>query len=347
MRKEQLIFLIIITLLPHVAWGQSPEVQARVKFERAKLAFEQRDYTGALETFEDLMPILGQEPVLMYNAAKAAYEAGYYEKATRYVYKVLETTDVGFKRTQNYEEAFRLAAKIEAKKEEEEAREDKNWVEISAGSFFMGSTRGRNFRDTERVNTKHSVVISQSYQLGKYEVTQARWEAVMGYNPSHYGGQNLPVESVTWNDVQSYIEALNERDRRYRYRLPTEAEWEYAARAGTKGDYSCDAEKTKVLYTVNHNKGPNELVGRSRPNAWGLYNMHDNVYEWVQDWSGEEKYSQKTYRDPQGPVSGTSRVVRGGCTGVIAGHRFPTNRHDAPPNTSTPALGFRLVRMAR
>ena len=190
-------------------------------------------------------------------------------------------------------------------------------VLLEAGPFEMGSPAGESGRDADE-GPVHEVTISQPFYLGKYEVTQAQWQAVMGDNPSFRSrcGHNCPVEFVSWADVQMFIAALNRREGVRTYRLPTEAEWEYAARAGTQTAYhfgNTAGELARYAWYDKRGfitgKGPRP-VGRGRPNAWGLYDMHGNVWEWVADWYGP--YAAGPVTDPRGPSTGARRVYRGG-----------------------------------
>jgi formylglycine-generating enzyme required for sulfatase activity len=184
--------------------------------------------------------------------------------------------------------------------------------------------------------------------LGKYEVTQAQWEAVMGYNPSAWRGQrNLPVEQVSWEDAQEFLRRLNTEEGVARYRLPTEAEWEYAARAGTTTAYSFGSDVSRLdeyaWYGGNaaHTSHP---VGQLKPNAWGLHDMHGNVWEWVHDWYAT--YPTGAVTDPQGPASGVSRVFRGGGRSNVAWRCRSSSRGYRPPESRLDAVGFRVLRTA-
>ncbi len=186
--------------------------------------------------------------------------------------------------------------------------------------------------------------ISQPFYLGKYEVTQRQWKAVMGNNPSRFKGDDQPVNTVSWNDVQAFIRTLNAREGEGTYHLPTEAEWEYAARAGTMTAYSFgdDPEQLGKYAWYSSNSGrKTHPVGQLKPNAWGLYDMHGNVWEWVQDWYGE--YAARMVSDPQGPASGASRVVRGCWLGVARNCRAAI-RYFLAPGDRGHFLGFRLAR---
>jgi len=180
---------------------------------------------------------------------------------------------------------------------------------IPEGDFMMGSNDGDS--DEKPV---HRVYIS-SFQMGKYEVTQSQWESVMGSNPSSFKGANRPVEQVSWDDVQKFIRKLNSQTGDH-FRLPTEAEWEYAVRAGTTTPFStgrCISTSEAnydghYLYSgcpKGESRGKTLPVGSFSPNEFGLYDMHGNVREWVQDWYGS--YSSGAATDPTGPRSGRLR----------------------------------------
>jgi formylglycine-generating enzyme required for sulfatase activity len=206
-------------------------------------------------------------------------------------------------------------------------------VLIRPGSFMMGS-EGGNFADEKPV---HKVTITKPFYIGKCEVTQGEWQAVMGTNPSSFKGEKNPVETVSWNDCQTFIAKLNEKVAQGAFRLPTEAEWEYACRAGSSTAF-CYGDDEKQLgdyawYSGNRSETTHP-VGKKKPNAWGLYDMHGNVWEWCQDWYGSGYYSDGPDSDPQGPSSGLTRVLRGGswsydpvsCRSAGRGYFDPTVR---------------------
>lgn len=182
------------------------------------------------------------------------------------------------------------------------------FVGVPAGSFVMGSPEAEPGRHTDEV--QHTVRISRAFWMGKHEVTQGQWKAVMGENPSYFGecGSRCPVEFVSWNDVQEFIRRLNELESGNGYRLPTEAEWEYALRAGTTGVGYAEPLDS-LAWHRNNSGGKPHPVGLKRANAWGLHDMLGNVSEWVGDWYGE--YPSGSATDPQGPNSGLYRVFRG------------------------------------
>jgi formylglycine-generating enzyme required for sulfatase activity len=244
---------------------------------------------------------------------------------------------------------FRLAftpEQIEADAQMEEVQME--FVLIPAGEFMMGSPDGdKNAYGDEK--PRHKVTISQPFYLGKYEVTQAQWEVVMGNNPSRFKGWNNPVEWVTWDEIQEFIKKLNQKAGGNKYRLPTEAEWEYAARAGTTSRYSFGDEAGalgRYAWYDSNSGDTTHPVGQKEPNGWGLYDMHGNVFERVQDWYSEKYYSGSPATDPQGPSSGTGRVFRSGSWDADA--RFCRSAfriyEDYPPDyDQRNNLGFRLA----
>ena len=216
------------------------------------------------------------------------------------------------------------------------------FIWIAPGSFLMGSPADEEGRESNE--RQHEVRISQGFWMGKYEVTQGEWESVMGANPSFFDecGSRCPVEMVSWNDLQEFIRRLNEREtgRGYRYRLPTEAEWEYAARAGTTG--ARYGELDEVAWYSDNSGHSTHPVGQKRANAWGLHDMLGNVWEWTGDWYGW--YLSGSVTDPHGPSTGSSRVARGGSWYDDAGYVRSAYRFSYSPGNRYNAFGFRLVR---
>jgi formylglycine-generating enzyme required for sulfatase activity len=209
------------------------------------------------------------------------------------------------------------------------------FVMVPAGKFIMGGTGGNEIPQRE-------VTISKPFYLGKYEVTQAQYEKIMGKNPSRFKGANNPVEQVSWDDAVEFCRKASQATGKG-FRLPTEAEWEYACRAGTKTQYNTgDEEKDlDVAGWFNGNSGgKTQSVGQKKPNAWGLYDMHGNVWEWCQDWYGP--YPSGAVTDPQGPATGTHRVLRGGSWGNgPADCRSASRKYDAGHRNGS--HGFRVV----
>ena len=215
-------------------------------------------------------------------------------------------------------------------------------VYVSGGTFTMGATseQGSDAWDDEK--PAHSVTLS-GYYIGKYEVTQKLWKAVMGSNPSNFKGDNLPVERVSWNDVQEFLRKLNAMTGK-NYRLPTEAEWEFAARGGNSSrgyKYSGGNSIGNVAWFGVNSGSRTHAVGTKSPNELGIYDMSGNVYEWCQDWYGS--YSSSSQRNPQGPNSGSFRVYRGGSWNYSAGRCRVSFRLYNTPGGRDSYLGFRLA----
>ena len=211
------------------------------------------------------------------------------------------------------------------------------FVPIPAGSFNMGSDLRWATRFEQPV---HRVTISKPFELQTTEVTQAQWKAVMGGNPSDFKGDDLPVERVSWNDVQEFLRKLNQLESGKGYRLPTEAEWEYACRAGTTGDRYGDIDA--VAWYDKNSGGGTHTVGKKKPNAWGFYDMLGNVWEWCMDWYDD--YPSVDVTDPTGPSSGSGRVDRGGGWYNIAQGCRAAFRSGYDPGSRGNYLGFRLAR---
>jgi formylglycine-generating enzyme required for sulfatase activity len=215
------------------------------------------------------------------------------------------------------------------------------FVPIPPGSFWMGCTSGDSQCDPDET-PRHEVRITKGFELGKYEVTQAQWEAVMGSNPSEFLGPELPVETVSWEDVQAFLARLNAPGDPYRYRLPTEAEWEYAARAGT--DDPSIRNLDDVAWSRDNSDKKSYPVGKKQPNAWGLHDMQGNVCEWCADWYDAEYYRTSPPVDPAGPSKGTHRVVRGGSWYSGARYCRVSVRGWVEPAERGSFDGFRCVR---
>ncbi len=185
-------------------------------------------------------------------------------------------------------------------------------VLIPAGTFTMGSLESETGRESDE-GPQHEVTITRPFYLSKYELTEGRWASVMGVNLEGAGVEEYPVAFPTWDEAQEFIARLNAAVGTDLYRLPTEAEWEYACRAGTTTAYSFGNDPElldRYAWYVNSRVSLPQPVGRKLPNAWGLYDMHGNVWEWCQDWYGT--YPGGPQVDPIGPSSGTQRSFRGG-----------------------------------
>lgn len=231
------------------------------------------------------------------------------------------------------------AAEIEQEREEKSRLlalakaslfDDASYVRIPAGHF---ERRGEGSVPT------HTVIISRTIEMGLYEVTQAQWEAVMGFNPSSEPGPFNPVESVSWYQVQAFMDSLNSfQEGPLLYRLPTEAEWEYACVAGSRDGTPL---QEKAWYAENAGE-KHHPVGQKARNEWGIHDMRGNVWEWVQDWYG--LYDPEIATDPQSGEEGRSRVIRGGSWWSPADITTCSHRGNLAPDYKATILGFRIVR---
>ncbi len=207
-----------------------------------------------------------------------------------------------------------------------------------AGSFTMGSPSVEDLRGGDE--NQVSVTLSKVFWMAKTEVTQAQWRAVMGSDPSSFKGDDLPVENVSWNDAQEFIKKVNDSGvipEGWKVDLPSEAQWEYACRAGETGPYSGGTIE-QVAWYYGNSGSKTHPVGTKKPNAWGLYDMHGNVWEWCADWYGDE-LSGGT--NPSGPSSGVFRVLRGGSWNDNAALCRAANRNGFNPGDRDGFLGFR------
>jgi formylglycine-generating enzyme required for sulfatase activity len=240
---------------------------------------------------------------------------------------------------------------------------------IPPGEFEMGSSQEEVARLLEEAKQKdvprwyiertpaeapkHPVKITRPFYLGICEVTQEQYQRLMGSNPSKFSGVPVrPVEQVTWTDAAEFCRRLNEAPQEKSagavYRLPTESEWEYACRAGTTTCYSFGDDFAGHVRDVWWQGSQTQFVGQLRPNAWGLLDMHGNVWEWCQDCYDERYYQQlvgNIANDPQGPSSGSFRLFRGGGWGDWAGICRSAFRNRAPPDFQNSGIGFRVVRI--
>lgn len=223
------------------------------------------------------------------------------------------------------------------------------FVHIPPGTFTMGSSGKEKGRGDDEIERKIS--LTRGFYLGIHTVTQEQWQAVMGENPSNFkGAKNLPVENVSWDDCQAFCKKLSARENK-RYRLPTEAEWEYACRAGTTTPFHFGATLSteQANYNGNFVYGAGKIgvnraktmpVGSFPANAWGLFDMHGNVWQWCSDWHGG--YARTELTDPQGAKTGTNRVLRGGSWGSNPIFCRSANRNFAAPDSRTEFYGCRV-----
>jgi formylglycine-generating enzyme required for sulfatase activity len=229
--------------------------------------------------------------------------------------------------------------------------EGKAFARVPAGEFTMGSLNGN---PDER--PQHRVRIPAGFEIGRFEVTQAQWRAVMDsphnpktpetaktIDPSHFKGADLPVDSVSWDAVRTFLAILNKRDTKYTYRLPTEAEWEYAARAGRNES----APAANAAWCAATSAGRTQPVGQKPANALGIHDMIGNVMEWVEDWYAPDYYETSPLTSPRGPASSSYKVYRGGAWLSDAKQCRPTFRGFDFPTAGYYSVGFRLVRTPR
>jgi formylglycine-generating enzyme required for sulfatase activity len=213
-------------------------------------------------------------------------------------------------------------------------------VFVKPGTFTMGCT------DDECYDWEvpaHQVTLTKGYYISKYLVTQSQWKAVMGNNPSYFKGKNLPVETVSWDDIQEFLTKLNEKSGK-NYRLPTEAEWEYACKGGNQSKgykYSGSNNVDDVVWYWENSKSKTHPVGTKAPNELGIYDMSGNVWEWCHDWYDD--YIDTPQTNPTGPDEGSVRVVRGGSWYYFARFCRVSHRDCNAPEDSFFNLGFRIA----
>ena len=217
-----------------------------------------------------------------------------------------------------------------------------NMVYVEGGTFMMGATSEQYGYAYDREKPVHQVTLS-SFRIGRYEVTQEEWEAVMGDNRSLYKGAKRPVERVSWDDCQEFIRRLNDMTG-LQFRLPTEAEWEYAARGGQNSGgfrYAGSNDLGFVAWHSGNSGDRTHVVGQKCPNELGLYDMSGNVWEWCQDLYGD--YASSAQMNPKGALSGTKRVLRGGTYCFFSSSCRVTDRSQSTSDMSSETIGFRLA----
>ncbi|MHA7207917.1 formylglycine-generating enzyme family protein [Arthrobacter sp. MDT1-65] len=236
------------------------------------------------------------------------------------------------------------------------------FIPVPAGTFLMGSDDS-DPEATDAEKPQHEVTISEAFDVGRFEVTQQQWEAVMGSNPYTLDRSNpfynLPgmaeritrpdhPATVSWNDAQDFLERLNALEGGNRYRLPTEAEWEYAARAGTNTPYSFGSNEadldTYAWYGEGFDDGGTHPVGQKDPNPWGLFDVHGNAWEWTGDVYDAGYYETSPAVDPTGPAEGSEHVVRGGSWHTTATSWRTAFRRDYDADYRGISIGFRVIR---
>ncbi len=359
------IFTLVLVIMAHVAGmpvvfakdkDLSPEIQLDLLINSATKDIEAERWEDAVQSFEKAMKLgvnLPGEFHFLYG--KALYKAGSYEYALSSftIYLTLVGRDGKY-----YEEAITLVVDAENKQKEETRRvsESKHrkveaasetedgMVFVKGGCFDMGDIFGTGASDEKPV---HRVCVGDFY-LGKTEVTQKQWEDVTGSNPSKFQCADCPVERVSWNNIQDFIKKLNKKTG-MNYRLPTEAEWEYAARSGGwKEQWAGTNDKEKIGEYTWYGftaEGRTHTVAGKTPNGIGLYDMMGNVWEWCSDRYDKKYYENSPSKDPQGPLEGPNRILRGGGWRSRDKGLRTTDRNDfIPTSKKFSDIGFRLAR---
>ncbi|KAF5412531.1 MAG: Hercynine oxygenase [Candidatus Methanocomedens sp.] len=331
---------VVIVCLSHKAINKSGYVQKEIKFALDK-ADEQPEDTVSL------IPLKLEEcnvpERLRHLHWIDFFEEKGYERLTISLQKCAETITSGIDSESNLIQRHEEVIYVE-EIETFINTIDMEFVLIQPGDFDMGSPANETGRQ-DNEGPVHHVTISEAFYLSKYEVTQKQWHEVMGDNPSHFKGDDLPVENVSWNDVQEFIKKFNKKENTHKYRLPSEAEWEYAARAGTTTRYSFGDKYSKLeeyAWYIKNSGDKTHPVGKKGANPWGLYDVHGNIWEWVQDeWHG--KYDGA-------PADGSAwedgvdviRVILGGSWFSGARACRSANRNCSAPGDRYHYLGFRL-----
>ena len=345
-----------IDLLPGQRWQQEiPRAIRRADFiliffsrnSVAKRGYVQREFRLALDTLEDMPPdAIHTIPIRLDDCEipeqfhhlqwSDISEEGEFDR-------IVQALRFGMEQRQSFTPEPALEPPPDQRSKIWTNSIGMEFVLIPAGTFMMGSPDS----DPDAYHDEkpaHQVTLSQAFYLGKYPVTQAQWEAVMGTNPSVFKGADRPVENVSWDDVQAFMRKLNEREGVDHYRLPTEAQWEYACRAGssTRYHFGDDAARLGKYAWYDANSGRRtHPVGQKQPNAWELYDMHSHVWEWVQDRYG--RYTANPVTDPIGPTSGANRVIRGGGWADPARYVRAAIRDAYDPGFRFENLGFRCL----
>ena len=355
------VFLaLLLSFTPYIesAHAVPKSVKAKSEFMLADKLFNEKNYSGAIEHAEKAKSLLGKSNSRIEYVLTKAYNAqGKYDKALAALEAFFNVTPESRASSTEYNEMVALYAQVEqlAKniKQQEKivfATVDDNMIRIPGGCFQMGK-----YSEDDDAPT-HEVCLD-SFSINRYEVTQKLWIAIMSSNPSlNNNDPNYPVEQVTWNEVQKFLKILNLKTNG-KYRLPTEAEWEYAARSGGKQekyagfssdsvmssyanfcDYNCTyTDRDQTQDDGFSNSAP---VGSFKPNGLGLHDMIGNVWEWCSDWNDDRYYHLSPRKNPIGPSGGTDRIVRGGSW--CFGKRNSSSRGCAPTDVRFSA-GFRLA----
>lgn len=358
-----LVFLIVL-VVPAISNADTIDVQIKGIDDGIKTS-KQQDYKEAvLFAKREAIERAGVKVKSMTTVKDMMLESDYIETQAEAVlmpgYNII---DMGYAADGTYQ--IVLIGQVYSRKRKDESKEVKvttssgdlpyritnslgmKFVYIKPGSFVMGSPISEYGRNSDE--KQHRVTLSKGFYMQVTEVTQGQWKAIMGNNPSYFSncGEDCPVEQVSWDNVQEFILNLNLEEMGIRYRLPTEAEWEYAARAGSTAGYcfgSSDAYLHDYAWYKVNSGNKTHRVAQKKPNVWGLYDIHGNVYEWCQD-RYKNKYPSGSVTDPKGPTHGSARVNRGGGYFNDAKRCRLANRYwDRTDQKRMNYLGFRLVR---
>ncbi|MBT5304775.1 MAG: formylglycine-generating enzyme family protein [Candidatus Scalindua sp.] len=333
-----------------------PEIQLDLLINSATKDIEAERWEDAVQNFEKAMNLglnLPGEFHFLYGKALFKTESYGYSLSSLTNYLTLAGQNGKY-----YEEAITLVVDAENKQKEKMRRTaeskqqqikvasetEDGMIFVKGGCFDMGDIFETGDKDEKPV---HTVCVGDFY-LGKTEVTQKQWEGIIGNNPSKFQCGECPVERVSWNNVQDFIKKLNEKTGR-NYRLPTEAEWEYAARSGGwKEQWAGTNDKDKIEEYTWYGftaEGRTHAVAQKTPNGIGLYDMMGNVWEWCSDWYDKKYYETSPSKDPQGPSDGKNRVLRGGgWRSKDKGLRTTDRNYFVPTSKKFSDIGFRLAR---
>ena len=360
---KNLFFLTAFLLCSLLINGQKPPIQTYL--QKANACFENGDYECAKLNYNLWQGMDGSDMSAQIKKAddclkaKATADAMYSDKnytiAKTYYQKILDlnpkdayarkqyslcTTQLGAPAPNNPVSTAPPANSSFA--DYVESAINLQMVALQGGTFTMGCTSEQDSDCEDDEKPAHTVTVSNFY-IGKYEVTQAQWRAIMGNNPSNFKGDNLPVEMVSWDDIKEFIYRLNARTGK-QYRLPTEAEWEFAARGGNKSQgykYSGSNNIENIAWYDGNSGNTTHPVGQKLSNKLGVYDMNGNVWEWCNDWCGA--YTGAAQTNPQGASSGSSRVIRGGGWGSGARRVRVSYRNNGTPVNRINNIGFRLA----
>jgi formylglycine-generating enzyme required for sulfatase activity len=356
-----LLFSFTLTTRPAHAVPKS--VIAKSEYLMAEKLFNQGDHSGAIKHALKAKSLLSKSNSrIEYLLTNAYYAQSDYGKAMVSLEEFFNVTPESSSGTEKYNEMVSLYAELEIllqkqvekeeaikeKKKKDEATKEivssmlsQQMVAVPGGCFKMGTSSFFSAGD-DNEKPAHKVCLN-SFSIGKYEVTQALWTAVMGSNPSHLSGDDYPVTTVSMGDVQQFLHELNRLTDKH-YRLPTEAEWEYAARSGGKKEkYSGGKNPDQVGWYLKNSGDTIHTVGKKTANGLGLYDMSGNVWEWCQDWYSKKYYQNSPVNNPTGPAKGKRYVLRGGAFSTTDSRLRVSSRACNHPNVHQTNHGFRLV----